>query len=180
MSSTKFRPLVMAALCLVLPVDAVFVESASCREREFRTSLRSPSTKTGNQPDDVLAQLGATVRDFEAVLRTQSADQWRWLGRIIQSSNRKTASNPGRFVVLQDQHVADDGLISQRAWKPLKRLPHLKGVSLRNTRFTDAGLRQLSQLRQLQVLDLYGTAVTNAGLVDLQNMRQLSALVHLH
>jgi hypothetical protein len=46
----------------------------------------------------------------------------------------------------------------------LRRVPHLRVLTLCGTRVSDAGLRPLYRLRTLRALDLMGTRVTPAGL----------------
>jgi len=49
-------------------------------------------------------------------------------------------------------------------------------VDLRNTKVTDAGLKNLAPLTQLQTLDLRETEVTDAGLTNLAPLTQLQTL----
>src|SRR5690349_20563428 len=49
-------------------------------------------------------------------------------------------------------------------------------VDLRNTRVTDAGLKELKGLHSLQMLNLFDTPVTDAGLKELKGLQSLQEL----
>lgn len=66
-------------------------------------------------------------------------------------------------------------------WSPgqLEKLPALDvpfGLSIGNTRVTNAGLKELAKLKNLQMLKLFSTEVSDAGLKELVGLHKLQML----
>jgi len=61
----------------------------------------------------------------------------------------------------------------------LAGLKNLTTLRLRNTKVTDAGLKELTNLTNLTTLDLAGTRVTDEGLKELKTLKKLTT-IHLH
>jgi hypothetical protein len=63
------------------------------------------------------------------------------------------------------------------AWlEELKGLPNLRALSLSHTKVTNAGLKHLKGLAKLQYLDLSSTKVTSSGLEHLKGLENLRYL----
>jgi hypothetical protein len=61
-------------------------------------------------------------------------------------------------------------------FRTLPMLDQLKGLNLRDTQFTDAGLIHFTRLSKLKELDLGGTQVTDVGMVHLAGLSELKWL----
>jgi Leucine-rich repeat (LRR) protein len=69
------------------------------------------------------------------------------------------------------------GTLTDAGLQHLRRLTHLRALSLRATRVTDAGFENLKGLRELDDLELADTQITDATLEQLRELRSLKVLV---
>jgi hypothetical protein len=124
-----------------------------------------------------------------AALRNKGLDvSWRcggpvWLVKLVGPKHMR----PFHDVVSVNRHIiadaqdmfvgeADVSSVVNSDLDYVRKLPHLRQLSLDHTRITDEGLKNLKGLRELDYLGLEGTSITDAGLANLRDLPKLSVL----
>ena len=154
-----------------LRVNAKSIDNLSFLSALPPGSLRYLDLSRTEFKDDQLVHLGSQTR-----LLWLNLDNARIKGDTIHF---KTLSNLSELkqLSLSAFGIDDDGFgVGDEAMKVIGGLPKLERVSLRLTRVTSDGLRELCRCKTLQSIGIEGTPVTDAGLEHLLALPQLTGL----
>ena len=125
----------------------------------------------------VLVLVAAFHLCHRTVVATDRQDEPKAIAKIELLGGKVTRDDklPGCPVIGID--FQESKRLSDKYLHLLRQFPNLTSLSLRNTKITDAGMKEIGKLHTLKSLNLWNTPITDAGLREIRELNGLTELI---